>query len=303
MAQAITIAGATYSAVPSIECPKQGGGTASFTDVTDTTAAASDVASDKYFYTAAGVRTAGSMASGSATPAASISATGATVTTGTNKITLSKTVSNTPQVTAGYISAGTSGNTDVSLQATVTTRAAATIHPSTSNQTISSGQYLTGNQTFAAVTTENLTASNIVSGVVVKVGDADDPTRIAQVTGTASGGGATIATKTATVGSSNATTLSFTSLAAKPKMFAAQISYNSGSYLTLGSTRYITSMMSDGTNTYSTTGYRSNQNGREYVYTTCTWSYSSGTLTLTSAGSSTTGYFKSSATYRLIYAY
>lgn len=64
MAQNITIQGATYSAVPSVLLPKQGGGTASFVDVTDTTAAASDVASGKYFYTAAGVKTAGTNSGG-----------------------------------------------------------------------------------------------------------------------------------------------------------------------------------------------------------------------------------------------
>ena len=44
--------------------PKTGGGTATFTDVTDTTAAASDVASGKYFYTSAGVRTQGTSSGG-----------------------------------------------------------------------------------------------------------------------------------------------------------------------------------------------------------------------------------------------
>ena len=64
MAQNITIMGATYSAVPAVTLPKSGGGTASFTDVTDTTAAAADVASGKYFYTAAGVRTEGTASGG-----------------------------------------------------------------------------------------------------------------------------------------------------------------------------------------------------------------------------------------------
>lgn len=59
MSQNITLMGASYSDVPAVTLPKTGGGTASFTDVTDTTAAASDVASGKYFYTSAGVRTAG----------------------------------------------------------------------------------------------------------------------------------------------------------------------------------------------------------------------------------------------------
>lgn len=64
MAQNITIANATYPSVPAIQCPKQGGGTATFTDVTDTTAAAADVASGKYFYTAAGVKTQGTASGG-----------------------------------------------------------------------------------------------------------------------------------------------------------------------------------------------------------------------------------------------
>lgn len=103
-----------------------------------------------------------SVASGSAKPAASISGSSATVSTGTNTLTLTKSVSNTPQVTAGYISSGTSGNTSVSLTASVTTKAAATITPGTSNQTISSGTYLTGTQTIAG--DANLVGSNIISG-------------------------------------------------------------------------------------------------------------------------------------------
>ena len=64
MAQNITLLGASYSDVPAVLLPKTGGGTASFTDVTDTTAAAADVASGKYFYTAAGARTQGTASGG-----------------------------------------------------------------------------------------------------------------------------------------------------------------------------------------------------------------------------------------------
>lgn len=64
MAQNITLMGASYSAVPGVQLPKTGGGTALFTDVTDTTAAAADVATGKYFYTAAGVRTEGTNSGG-----------------------------------------------------------------------------------------------------------------------------------------------------------------------------------------------------------------------------------------------
>lgn len=64
MAQNITLMGASYTAVPAVTLPKTGGGTAKFTDVTDTTATASDVATGKYFYTANGTRTAGTNSGG-----------------------------------------------------------------------------------------------------------------------------------------------------------------------------------------------------------------------------------------------
>lgn len=64
MAQNIVLQGATYSAVPSVNLPKQGGGTASFVDVTDTTASAADVASGKVFFAADGTQTTGTAMDG-----------------------------------------------------------------------------------------------------------------------------------------------------------------------------------------------------------------------------------------------
>ena len=110
------------------------------------------------------------VANGTVVPTASISATSATLSTGTNTITLTKTVSNTPNVsTAGYISAGTAGNSSVSLTATVTTKAATTYRASTSNQTIAAGTYLTGTQTIAAVSQTNLSAANIKAGTTISI--------------------------------------------------------------------------------------------------------------------------------------
>lgn len=143
------------------------------TTITPTTSSQTAVAAGKY---TTGAVTVAAMPSGSATPAASITGTSATVSTGTNTLTLSKTVSNTPQVSAGYVSAGTAGNSSVSLTANVTTKAAATITPGTSNQTIASGTYLTGTQTISG--DANLVAGNIKNG-----------TTIFGVTGTYSGGG------------------------------------------------------------------------------------------------------------------
>lgn len=106
-----------------------------------------------------------SVASGSATAPASISGTGATVTSGTNSLKLSKQVSVTPSVTAGYVSQGTAGNSDVELTASVPTKAAATITPGTTDQEIAAGTYLAGKQTIKG--DSDLKASNIVAGAEI----------------------------------------------------------------------------------------------------------------------------------------
>ena len=66
-----------------------------------------------------------------------------------------------------------------------------TVHPSSSQQSITadSGYTGLGTVTVKGVTIANLSPSNIVSGVTIKIGDADDDDAIASVTGTASGGG------------------------------------------------------------------------------------------------------------------
>lgn len=114
--------------------------------------------------------------------------------------TVSKTQQITPTVQEGYVSVGTPGNVGVSGSNTqqLTVQSAQTIHPSTSDQSIASGKYLTGVQTFKAVTVSGLTADKILQGNVVKVGDADDDDRIMSVTGTAQGGITPTGTKTIT---------------------------------------------------------------------------------------------------------
>ena len=192
----VVINGVTYSAVPSVQIPKSGSGTAEFFDVSDATLDnGGKMLSGNIAYGSGGTRYVGSIAtksgtdlsasgdtvtvpagyyasqqtkavaSGSATAPATISGTSASVSTGTNTLTLSKTISVTPTVSAGYVSSGTAGNSSVSLTASVTTKGATTYTPGTSDQTIASGTYLTGAQTISG--DADLVASNIKSGVTI----------------------------------------------------------------------------------------------------------------------------------------
>ena len=195
MAQTVVINGVTYSNVPSVDIPKSGSGTASFYDTSDATLDSGDKMLSGNTAYANGTKYTGTIASktgtdisasgdtvtvpagyyasqqtkavssGSATAPATISGTSASVSTGTNTLTLSKTISVTPTVSAGYVASGTAGNSSVSLTASVTTKAAATITPTTSNQEIAAGTYLTGKQTISG--DANLVASNIKSGVSI----------------------------------------------------------------------------------------------------------------------------------------
>ena len=67
----------------------------------------------------------------------------------------------------------------------ITTKAAATYYPTTSDQSIAGGQYLTGAQTIKAVSQQNLSAGNIKKGVTVYVKNGNG--NIYAVTGTFEG--------------------------------------------------------------------------------------------------------------------
>lgn len=127
-----------------------------------------------------------------ATPATTITANpsiSVNSSTGLIIATASTTQNVTPTVSAGYVSSGTAGTITVNGSNTsqLTVQAAQTIHPSTSDQTISSGKYLTGTQTIKGVTISNLTAGNIKKGTVVEVGDSSDSDCITSITGTFAG--------------------------------------------------------------------------------------------------------------------
>ena len=106
-----------------------GGGTHSGTAVT---VSASELVSGTYSVTASGTHdvtnyASASVAAGSTTVPSSISGTAASVSTGSGTLTLTKTVSVTPTVSAGYITSGTAGNSSVSLTANVTVNPTLTV--------------------------------------------------------------------------------------------------------------------------------------------------------------------------------
>lgn len=195
MALDVIINGITYQSVPEVDIPKVGGGTAKFMDTSDATLASGDeMLSGKTAYagdtkitgtiatkTGSDLTVSGatvtvpagyyasnaskSVASGSATAPSTISGTSATVSTGTNSLTLTKTVSVTPVVSAGYVSSATAGDSEVSLTASVSTKAATTYTPGTTDQTIAANTYLTGAQTIKG--DANLLPSSIVAGITI----------------------------------------------------------------------------------------------------------------------------------------
>lgn len=73
------------------------------------------------------------------------------------------------------------GNAEVT--GSISSKTAATITPTSSAQTIASGQYLSGTQTIEGIVCANLSAANIASGVTVKVGTASDDDSVTSVTG------------------------------------------------------------------------------------------------------------------------
>ena len=112
----------TVGAMPAMTLPTSASSSA--TSGFTSKATISRSTSDQYINIPTGYNSAGAyykvsaVPNGSATAPGTISGTGATVSHNSTTITLSKTVSVTPSVSAGYVSSGTVGNSSVSLSAT-----------------------------------------------------------------------------------------------------------------------------------------------------------------------------------------
>lgn len=247
--------------------------------------------SDQYINIPTGYNSSGAyykisaVANGSATGPSSLSGTSATVSTGTNTLTLTKTgVTTTPTVSAGYVSSATASTATVTLTASVTTKAAATITPGTTNQTIAAGTYLTGTQTIEG--DANLIEENIKSGVSIfgKVGTYEG----------SSSSSLTVATSTSTL-SSSSSSISFNGLLGEPTSFAVV----SASDLATGSSPWKTAaVVFDGTDLHGQTIRNTSNAQVTYDSTDFSKSYSNGTLTITGSGTN----FQANQ-YKLVYTY
>ncbi len=251
-------------------------------------------------------------AGSAATPATSITANPSISVSSGGLITASVSASQnvTPTVSAGWVSSGTAGAITVSGSNTsqLTTQGTQTIYPSSSDQSISSGRYLTGAQTIKGVAVANLTAANIKKDVVVTIGDSADADRIMSVTGTyeGGGGGVNIGTAEVTVPSQYPSSISFTDLQGEPQMFVVR--QNETSISSSGSTTYyyVIAVVYDGSTTVGNY-FRIGSTRTVYPATSgYSWTYNNGTLTVTSSAATRNavpGAFYSSIKYELIYVY
>ena len=151
-----------------------------------------------------------------------------------------------------------------------------------------------GGDTLVDLTRDTVTASSLLVGFTAHGADGEI------ITGTASGANIAETTKSP---SSNATSIAFTGLAAQPKAFMLIAT----TQITVSSTYYVSSVMSDGTNTYGAyvrKGSGGSSSAYQHVSSSYfSWTYSNGTLTVKTQSSTNGGNFKSGVTYRLIYIY
>lgn len=202
-----------------------------------------------------------------------------------------------PSITAGYVGPASfsAGNVAVSGSNTsqLSTQAAATITPTTSQQTaVAAGKYTTGNVVVAPIPSQYIVPTG---SQTITDNDTYDVTSLAEVVVSVSGGAPELHVDTKDVTPSSASSsISFTGLAGEPTSFSVVCRGD----LSTGSPYKVASVAFDGSSTIGQ--YITNTSNAQMTYdgSAFSHSYSNGTLTVTCSGAN----FQA-AEYLLCYTY
>ena len=282
MSQNITLWGASYSDVPAVNLPKTGGGTARFTDVADTTAAAADVASGKYFYDSRGTRTQGTGSGGGGSEIKVATAT-KTLSSASSQIQFTGLLGEPTSfviVSAGNLSTGASPY-----------KTAAVVFDGTDVI----GQYITNTSNAQMTFSDSAFSMSYSNGTLTVTGSGTNfQANEYKLTYTYGGSASNIDTKQVQVGS-GVTSITFTGLEDNPMYWSCIFTDDIGT--SSGYTRAHI-VVDDGSDIY---GMEMGSGSTASEHWTAT--YSNGSLTISSQSTSSGGYFHQPGYYQLTYAY
>lgn len=159
------------------------------------------------------------------------------------------------------------------------------VTPSASQQVVNYDNGYDGLSSVTVVGDADLSATNIKHGVNIFGVTGTFQTKIDSVT---------------TTPSSRELSITFNGLKGQPLAFFCS---QEGQTTFSKSYRWIVTVSYDGTTVRNETHGVSGSSMIGYTFTNCTWSYSNGSLTITSPSSGSNGYFKDSMMHRLVYVY
>ena len=280
MAQNVTLMGASYSAVPAVELPKTGGGTARFDDASVTTATASDVASGKLFLAADGTITTGTGSGGGSGDLMIATAT-------STPATASRTITFT-----GLSGEPTSFH--IVCQEDLATASQVKVAAVAYDGTDHTGQTVTNTSNAQASFDDGFSHTYSNGTLTVTATTAYFQAEEYALCYTYGGGSANIGTKDVQVGS-GATSITFTGLSDEPSCWSCVFTSN---FSTSSGYQRVIAVANDGSGTYGL----EMDSSAHYSDQHWTATYSNGSLTIASQGTNAGGYFHQPGNYHLTYA-